>query len=209
MKVTGILLAAGEGKRFGGGKLLALVDDHTPVCIAALRNLAACVDDVVAVVRPGDESVKTLLQQNGATVVVCDNAREGMGASLSCGVRASAAGEAWVVALADMPLIKPESIRAVADALRGGAAIVTPVYRGERGHPVGFAATLRDELEALGGDAGAREIIKRRADQVVRLELDDRGILIDIDTREQLAQLADADARKAQPRAAASLPTAS
>jgi molybdenum cofactor cytidylyltransferase len=96
-------------------------------------------------------------------------------------VRASADAHGWVVALADMPYIKPETARIIARALSEGAAIAAPAYRGERGHPVGFARRFGDELSALRGDAGAREILTAHPDWVTLYEVDDPGVLRDID----------------------------
>jgi molybdenum cofactor cytidylyltransferase len=102
-------------------------------------------------------------------------------------VRASGNAGGWVVALADMPFIRPETIRRIAATIASGAAIAAPDYRGERGHPVGFAAAFRAALEQLIGDAGAREIVKGDASAVVRVEVDDAGVVRDIDTPADLS----------------------
>jgi molybdenum cofactor cytidylyltransferase len=86
-----------------------------------------------------------------------------------------------VVALADMPYIKPETARIIARALSEGAAIAAPAYRGERGHPVGFARRFLDDLTGLRGDAGARDILKAHPDWITLYEVDDPGVLRDID----------------------------
>ena len=109
-----------------------------------------------------------------------------MGASLAAAIEASSARAGWIVALGDMPAIRPATIRSVAEALEGGAAIAAPFDRsGRRGHPVGFSHTLRASLLALDGDTGAREILARHA--VTAVVVDDPGIFIDIDTREDLS----------------------
>ena len=106
-----------------------------------------------------------------------------MGGTLAQVVAAAPANTSgYIIALADMPFIHPDSIRAVAAALQGGATLVAPAYRGQRGHPVGLAASYRDELLALQGDAGARDIIKRDAALMQLIEVDDPGVLRDIDT---------------------------
>ena len=73
-------------------------------------------------------------------------------------LRAAPDADGWLIALADMPFVRPETIRAVLAALAKGAAIAAPSYRGERGHPVGFARAFYEELSTLKGDAGAREL---------------------------------------------------
>jgi molybdenum cofactor cytidylyltransferase len=110
-----------------------------------------------------------------------------MGASLAAGIQASEDAEGWIVALADMPRIQIATIEAVARALDGGAPIVAPYYNGQRGHPVGFGAEHRDALLSLDGDSGARALLDSQ--RVMRLDVDDAGILRDIDTPEDLRAL--------------------
>ena len=184
--ICGILLAAGASKRFGSDKLLHPLTGGTPVAAAALANLRAALPHVIAVVRPGVPLLEKLLSEAGAAVVLCANADEGMGASLSTAVGASGAVAGWVIALADMPYILPATIVKIAAALAAGAAIVAPAYRGERGHPVGVSARFRPQLEALRGDEGARSVLKQNAGLVKLIEVDDPGVCRDIDTPDDL-----------------------
>ncbi|HEY8554487.1 MAG TPA: NTP transferase domain-containing protein, partial [Burkholderiales bacterium] len=100
----------------------------------------------------------------------------------------------WIVALADMPLVRPATIRAVADAIAAGAALAAPRYRGERGHPVGFAAAYGPRLAALSGDAGAREIVRAERERLRLIDCDDPGVLADIDTALDLERLRESSA---------------
>ena len=185
---TGILLAAGAARRFGGDKLLAVLPAGEAIGVAALHALRAVLPTVIAVVRPGDDALAALFAGHGARVVHCERADEGMGASLACGVDASADASGWVVALADMPWIATATIRAVADAIASGASLAAPVYRGERGHPVGFAASHRAALSALEGDEGARAILAHAGAALVRIHVDDAGVLRDVDAPGDLAR---------------------
>lgn len=185
--ITGVLLAAGRGERFGGDKLRATLPDDRTLATASAEALVAALPRVVAVTRPGDEVVAELLRTAGCTVTVYGRADEGMGASLACGVAASRAASGWVIALADMPAIRPATIRSVAAHLAAGARIVTPAHNGRGGHPVGFAAEFGPALAALGGDQGARPIVRAHAADVMRFETDDPGIFHDIDTPADLA----------------------
>ena len=194
MGTVGILLAAGRGTRFGSDKLLAPLPTSapgarsgTPLGTAAARHLVAALPDSIAVVRPGDHRVAAVLGAAGLRLVECANADDGMGASLACGVAATPHADSWIVALADMPWIAPETIRAVAAALGAGAGIVAPAYRGERGHPVGFARAHFAALSTLTGDAGARTIVAAHPDELTLLDVDDAGIVRDVDTRAALA----------------------
>ena len=184
--VQGILLAAGAGSRFGGGKLLHPLDG-VAIGVQSARNLSAAGLPVLAVVRPGSEALARLLEADGCAVTVCPDAADGMGVSLAHAFAATDANATgWVVALADMPRIRPETIKRIADAIRGGALIAAPAYRGERGHPVGFNAGLRGELLALKGDEGARAVLARHRADLVLIECDDPGVMFDIDRREDL-----------------------
>ncbi|HYW91630.1 MAG TPA: nucleotidyltransferase family protein [Gammaproteobacteria bacterium] len=186
--IWGILLAGGASRRFGADKLLEPVADGTPMAVAAAAHLIEGVDAVVAVVRPGRPELAGRLRATGCRVVICPGSREGMGVSLAAGVRATpidAAG--WVVALGDMPWISPETVRQVARAIRDGALVAAPRYRGSRGHPVGFGARLRADLLRLQGDRGARDILRRERAHLVQIDCADPGVVKDVDTPADLA----------------------
>jgi molybdenum cofactor cytidylyltransferase len=90
-----------------------------------------------------------------------------------------------------MPRVAPATIAAIAASLRDNTGIVIPFYRGRRGNPVAIGAAYRDELLQLTGDVGARALFQRHAAQVVRLDVDDPGVLADVDTPRDLTQLSD------------------
>lgn len=184
--LSGVFLAAGRSLRFGADKLLHPLADGTPMALAALRSLRGAVPAVVAVLRRDDDALAQLLKREGVRVSVCPRAGEGMGASLAWGVSQAAQSDGWLVGLADMPFIRPQTVAGVARALEGGALIAAPVHAGRRGHPVGFGAGLREELLALGGDQGARSVLARHAPAVVAIECDDPGILLDVDRPEDM-----------------------
>lgn len=186
----GLLLAAGSGTRFGGGKLVhpfGLAGE--PLAVVAYRNLLAVLPRVVVVVRAGDAPVRAAFEQVGAEIAVCTDAAEGMGRSLACGARHAPDAAGWIVALGDMPLLRAATIRAIADALATGASVAIPVHAGRRGHPVGFAAHHGPALQALTGDEGARSIVARHREAVREIAVDDAGIHADVDTREDARQL--------------------
>ena len=185
-----ILLAAGAGSRFGGGKLLHPLGDGVAIAAHAARNLVSAGLDVTAVVRPGDFPVAELLEQEGCRVTVCPDAAQGMGVSLAHGVAQSREAAGWIVALADMPRIRPETIARVAQVLMAGADIVAPSYQGDRGHPVAFSRKFVHELQLLTGDSGARAIVQRNQAMVKLVEADDPGVLLDIDRRTDLLRTA-------------------
>ena len=188
--ITGILLAAGASTRFGGFKLMHPVDG-VPMVLKSAHAMKAALGGVLVAVRPGSPCLPTLLEQ-GFNVIECARADEGMGGTLADAVAAAPADAGgFIIALADMPFICVDTIAAIARVLvagaagatgAAGAALAAPSYRGERGHPVGLAASYRAELLALTGDAGARAIIKRDAARITLVPVDDPGVLRDIDT---------------------------
>lgn len=187
MHIVGILLAAGAATRFGGGKLLARIDG-VAIGRRACANLLAVTPSMIAVVRPGDESLAAELAAAGARVTVCADAATGMGASLAHGTRAAAAAgaDAIIVALADMPWIARATYDAVTAALAAGHTLVVPRLRQERGHPVGFARAHFAALSGLAGDGGARAIIAA-APHIHWIDVDDPGVIRDVDTPADLA----------------------
>jgi molybdenum cofactor cytidylyltransferase len=185
--ITGILLAAGSSRRFGSNKLLAPLPDGTPLVLAVTRRLCSVLDEVIVVVHPQDRVLPELLAAEPVQIVVCLLADTGMGASLATGVAASADARGWLIVLADMPAIQVSTLQRVARAIDHGAVLAAPFHAGLRGHPVGFHSSVRDELLALSGEAGARDILARHAAALTLLDVDDAGIHLDVDTPADLA----------------------
>lgn len=181
--IRGILLAGGASTRFGSHKLLYALPDSASIGVRSAGNLIAGVGNALAVVRPGDDRLAALLRDAGCDILVTPRALEGMGGSLAAAIDAASDAAGWVVALADMPFIQPDSIRSVKTALTHGAIIAAPVLNssGERGHPVGFRASLAGELMLLSGDQGARAVIGKHHAELVAIATDDSGIVRDVD----------------------------
>lgn len=200
LRVVGVVLAAGRGRRFGAQKLAAPLDG-VPVVRRAVERLATEVDEVVVVVAPGDGEVRAAIATTGATVIENPDAEEGIGASIRAAVRAvgSRAG-AVVIALGDQPSVAPGVVSALrrahaaADADGSDVAAVVPRYRGVRGHPVLFGAAAFGELSALSGDVGARSILERDGARVRWVEVD-AEVPADVDTPDDLAALSGAPPR--------------
>jgi molybdenum cofactor cytidylyltransferase len=188
LNVVAILLAAGSATRFGSDKLLHSLPHEVPIAIQAARHLQAVFgENVIVAARPGGDELSRRFEKEGLKVVVCENASEGMGASLACAARAAGEAGGFVIALADMPFIRPSTIAAVRDALASGVPLVAPYFRARRGHPVGISASFRPELEALRGDEGARRIISAHEKDLLKIAVGDPGVLRDIDTPGDLA----------------------
>ena len=187
LKIVGLLLAAGSASRFGSDKLRHSLPHGVSIAVQAARHMKAELERVVAVVRPASEELAAALRADGCEVVICENAAEGMGASLACAARAAGEVNGYIVALADMPFVRPSSIAAVRDALAGGAPLVAPYFRARRGHPVGIAGRFSPELIALKGDEGAKSLLAANEQTVKKIPVGDPGVIRDIDRPEDLA----------------------
>lgn len=188
-----VVLAAGRGQRFrgqghkleqslGDGTVLSRTLDQAiatqlRVVVVTTQALAAQVGRLVAL---RDMVVMPDLDRLGRPLPV------GMGHSIAAGVSATGDAQGWLILPGDMPLVRSASLLAVAEVL-AHEPIAYAQYRGRRGHPVGFSAELYSELAALEGDEGARRLLARYPAQAV--ELDDPGVLIDVDTTEDLQRL--------------------
>lgn len=186
-----VVLAAGSGSRFAGpshklgqrlgdtsvlGRVLRqALASQLPVVVVTTEMFAAearahlAARDVVVVPQTGTPSALPL----------------GMGYSIAAGVSARPNASGWLVLPGDMPLVQPRSLVAVGQALEHHL-VAFAQYQGRRGHPVGFGAELYSELVALSGDTGARRLLARYPSHAV--EVDDPGVLIDIDTEADLQQ---------------------
>ncbi|MGD2117408.1 MAG: nucleotidyltransferase family protein [Chromatiales bacterium] len=189
MGITGILLAAGASTRFGSTKLLHPLADGIPIGIASAQNLLHALPESIAVVRPQDQALIDAYEALGLKVVINTQAELGMATSIAVGVQAASQSDGWLIALADMPWVQPTTIELMKEELLAGASIAAPVYRGQRGNPVGFSARWRDELLALQGDTGARELLRQYGHEISLLDTNDRGVMIDVDHPNDLGQI--------------------
>jgi molybdenum cofactor cytidylyltransferase len=185
-----IVLAAGAGSRFEGqGHKLTQALGDTTVLGATLRQVIASRLRLVVVTTSAlRDMVKTWVATQDVVVVPSggpgNGEHLGMGYSIAAGVRSRGDASGWLVMPADMPLVRPATLRTVAAAL-GHHSAAFAQYQGQRGHPVAFSAELYSELAVLAGDQGARRILARYPAAAV--EVDDPGVLVDIDTRGDLA----------------------
>lgn len=187
--IAGLLLAAGGSSRFGSQKLLATLHDVAVVRHSA-SMLAGVVDCAFAVVGADADAVERALDGLGLVIVRNQRWGDGLSGSLRAGVALLPAdADAVLVALGDQPLVARETFEAVVTRWRaGGASIVAPVFRGERGHPVLFAREVFTELARLRGDVGAREVIRRDPARVALVEIAD-SLPVDVDTPDDLRRL--------------------
>lgn len=182
---TIVVLAAGQGRRFGprGHKLLQAFGAGT-VLSATLGHAIQTSWPVAVVTTPSLVAAVSPWVATRDLVVLDENeADRGMGHSIAAGILAHSGARGWLILPGDMPLVRPASIQAVGAAL-ADHSVAYAQHRGRRGHPVGFGAEMYSELIALTGDEGARRLIARYPASAV--EVDDPGVLIDVDTEADL-----------------------
>jgi CTP:molybdopterin cytidylyltransferase MocA len=179
--VHAIVLAAGAGRRFGGGKQLAPLGGR-PLLEHALRAAAAApVDGVVVALGADAERVAAAVDLHGARPVVVAGWAEGVAASLRAGLEAIGPdAQAAVIVLGDQPAVDPATIARVIEAWRGsGAPAARAVHAGRPGHPVVVARSLFPRLLELRGDRGAGALLAQVP--VAEVECGEQ-VVLDVDT---------------------------
>jgi molybdenum cofactor cytidylyltransferase len=182
-----LILAAGFSRRFGSDKRRYLVDGTTPMLQRTLQVYCGVFDGVLVVIRPEDDDLVVSLPAGfpGLQTIVAEDAALGMGHSLAAGARAIPADWQFVaVALGDMPWIRPETVELLVAEFPEDRpdAIVQPVYGDVPGHPVLFGSGCFEALSSLTGDQGARDLLAERRGSLIRVVVDDEGVLGDLDT---------------------------
>ena len=187
--VSAIVLAAGGGSRFGGGKLLAEFGGQ-PLLSAVLDNLrGAPVDEVIVVVGADAHRLREVCERYRARTVDNEAWERGQSTSVLAGLRACR-GRAAVVLLGDQPLLGVEVVERLVAAFAEGAKVAVATYGGKRRNPVLFSREVWPLLEAeLAGDEGARSVLRRHPGLVVEVPCDEVGDPVDVDTREDLGRL--------------------
>jgi CTP:molybdopterin cytidylyltransferase MocA len=184
--IAGLVLAGGEGTRFGGPKQLAELDG-IPMLEHVLRTVAgAGLDRVVVVLGSAADEVMAAVDLHGAEPIVCERWEEGLSASLACGLAEVEDADAVLVILGDQPRLSRQAIRRVL-AAGDGAAAARCTYGGRPGHPVLISRELFERMRDVTGDHGARNVLMSAGTREV--PCDDLGGGEDVDTPEQLDAL--------------------
>lgn len=187
-----VVLAAGRGSRFGAraGKLAQQLGNSSVLGTTLRHVLASRLPMVVVTTAALADTARRTVAARDVVVLpeVGTPGPEplGMGFSIASGVAARPDAAGWLILPADMPMVAASTLQAVARQL-GEHTVVYAQYRGQRGHPVGFAAELYSELVLLEGDEGARRLVARYPAHGI--EVDDPGVLVDIDTEADLDKL--------------------
>jgi molybdenum cofactor cytidylyltransferase len=181
---TVVVLAAGSGSRFEGPrhKLEQMLGARSVLATTIGQVIASGLPLIVVTTSALADSVRDLVASRDIVLlpeVGTPGFDLGMGHSIVAGVSARPNARGWIILPGDMPLIQPATLRTVAREL-AQHPVVYAQYRGRRGHPVAFAGELFSELIQLSGDEGARRLVSRYPSFGV--EVDDSGVLLDVDT---------------------------
>jgi molybdenum cofactor cytidylyltransferase len=185
---TILVVAAGSGRRFHGGvhKLAQPLGGSTVLGRTLRQAVSTQLPVLVVTTAEHRELAAAHCAGRDILVLAQEEAARGMGHSIAAGVAERSGSAGWLVLPGDLPLVRPATLLAVAAALEHHA-VVFAQHQGRRGHPVGFAAELYSELVRLEGDDGARRVALRYP--ALGLEVEDPGVLMDIDTVEDLQRV--------------------
>ena len=184
IKISAILLGAGESKRMGVDKLSLPWGRKTVLehCVKTL--LRSEVQELVVVLGIRNKRVKNLFQGRKVKVIINPYSNRGMSTSIQRGLQAIHPGcHGVLIALGDQPHLKTRTINVLIHAFeKRERGIIVPSFQGRRGHPVIFHRRYKKELLDLKGDVGGRSIIERHPEDVGLVPVKSRGVVKDVDT---------------------------
>jgi molybdenum cofactor cytidylyltransferase len=202
-RISAVVLAAGTSSRMGRPKQLLPIDGRPLVQHVLDTARHSGISEIVLVLGHAAEAIQPELELSGVRVVVNENYRQGMGSSLKVGLSSvDPKTEAALVMLADQPFVHTATLdRLIVEHAAGKAQIVIPTYRGFRGNPVLLDRSMFPDVMRISGDIGCRAIFGDHLDAIVKLPVEDVGILLDLDQRSDYQNLRSAESRAERERA--------
>jgi molybdenum cofactor cytidylyltransferase len=189
--IGAVILAAGVSSRMGEPKQLLRLGGKTLLEQVLDNARSARVDEIVVVLGAAAEPIRQRVDFRQTKVVINSSYEQGMGTSLGAGLAAlDPAINAALILLADQPFVRAATLdRICGEYRRSHAQIVIPLYHGFRGNPVLLDRSVFPEVMALSGDVGCRAIFGNHLEGIVKLPVDDVGILLDIDSKADFDKL--------------------
>jgi molybdenum cofactor cytidylyltransferase len=193
-RVGAVVLAAGSSSRMGEVKQLLPLADSTVLGRTLGNLLDAKVDEIVLVLGSSAETIRQRLAESpmkNLKIRVNPEYGQGMATSLRVGLGALDENmDAALIVLADQPFVRAATVdRIVTHYRRSDAQVVIPMFQGFRGNPVLLDRSVFLEVMALRGDVGCRAIFGNHLDRIIKAEVDDIGILFDIDNKDDYERL--------------------
>ena len=193
----GVVLAAGLSSRMGRLKQLLPLAGRPAIQFVVEAFVAHLAEVVVVVGYRGDE-VRAALEDTPVRCVSNPNFRGGMLSSVQCGVKAAGAGADFLIGLGDQPVFSPLVIpQLLARMDQSGNGIILPVWQGRRGHPILLANRYRQEILALPAGQGLNAVTRGHPDDTCEVEVEDIGVLEDMDTPQDYQRIRDRMGREA------------
>lgn len=189
MHPVGIVPAAGSAERFGGAKLLADVEGRPLLERAIASLLEGGVEEVAVVLGPDAKRVREgvpLLADGRVRSAVNPDPRRGMLSSIQVGL-ALVEGDPILVLPGDMPFVQSGTVGRLLDAYKAKPAIVSPRIDGKRGHPIVIPARFRLEIVRAESTSNLHVLLKPFTEDRLEVDVDDRGIVRDVDRPEDLS----------------------
>ena len=193
-QVSAVILAAGTSTRMGRAKQLLPLGETTVLASTIGNVRSAGLVEIVLVLGASAEAIRQQLPQpllESVKVVINHNYGQGMASSLREGLsHVSPQCDAALIILGDQPFIQPQTLHRIMDGYRGARAqIVIPTFQGNRGNPVLLDRSVFSAVMALQGDTGCRAIFPNHLSAILKVEVEDPGILLDIDSQDDYERL--------------------
>ena len=192
--IGALVLAGGQGRRFGRDKRVAEMPSGQTLLEATLGKIIPAFEETLVVLRPGDDALAGILAQKFTTltITIAKNAALGMGHSLAHGATMIHHWQGAAICLGDMPFHESSTLSTLRHGFRTASQpypIIKPCHNGRAGHPVLFHRHYFAAMQALTGDEGARTLLKAHAAAVQEIDVGDLGVLQDVDELSDLSEL--------------------
>jgi molybdenum cofactor cytidylyltransferase len=192
-RIGAVILAAGMSSRMGEAKQLLRLGESTLLGQVLENVRSPRVSEIVLVLGHAAEAIKQQINTENLRVVINDSYQQGMGTSLRAGLAALPPGvDGALIVLADQPFVRAQTLDLLIDHYgQSNAQIVIPTYKGFRGNPVLLDRSVFSEVMSLTGDIGCRAIFGNHLEGIVKLPVEDIGILLDMDSKDDFELLRD------------------
>ncbi|WP_339672381.1 nucleotidyltransferase family protein [Dasania marina] len=192
--IAAIVLAAGLSTRMGTQNKLLLPFNNASMIVQVIQAaLTAQLQNIIVVTGHEADAVVQATQGLAVRCVHNPNFVSGMASSLRCGLQALESNDqpidGAIMLLGDMPLVSGADIKKLLAAFSNNDQIIAPYYQGKRGNPVLWGSDYFAEIKQLSGDSGAKALLTRHANNMIKVPVDHQGIFADIDSPEAYAEL--------------------